>query len=66
MFATDNNGVIIELPSISASGASNPSGGLLVFGIGTQSNNGLASATQVAAGGEFSLAVHTVPYLVEP
>jgi alpha-tubulin suppressor-like RCC1 family protein len=27
---------------------------------------GLTNATQVAAGGEFSLAVHTVPYLVEP
>jgi hypothetical protein len=27
---------------------------------------GLTGATQVAAGGEFSLAVHTGPYVVEP
>lgn len=43
MFATDNNGVIIELPN-----APNPEASLsgsLVFGIGTQSNNGLGSAT---------------------
>jgi hypothetical protein len=52
MFATDNNGVIIELPTISASGVASPSGGVLVFGIGTQSNNSLGSATQVAADSE--------------
>lgn len=43
-FTTDNNGVILELPSIADSGAINPTGSL-VFGIGTQSNNGLGSAT---------------------
>lgn len=42
-FATDNNGVIIELPPVS--GAETSVTGSLVFGIGTQSNNGLASAT---------------------
>jgi hypothetical protein len=42
-FATDNNGVIIELPSVSASEAS--VSGSLIFGIGTESNNGLGSAT---------------------
>jgi hypothetical protein len=47
LFATDNNGVILELPAVGDTGASNPGGGLLVFGIGTQSNNGLGSATQV-------------------
>jgi hypothetical protein len=52
MFAKDNNGVIIELPSVSASGAASPPGALLVFGIGTESNNGLGSATQVAADSE--------------
>lgn len=42
-FATDNNGVIIELPS--ASSAVPSLSGSLVFGIGTQSNNGLSGAT---------------------
>ncbi len=43
-FPTDNNGVIIELPAIPAAGAPTVSGSL-VFGIGTQSNNGLSNAT---------------------
>ncbi|HWW21273.1 MAG TPA: DUF3443 family protein [Steroidobacteraceae bacterium] len=42
-FTTDNNGVIIELPSIAASGSASVSGSL-IFGIGTQSNNGLGGA----------------------
>lgn len=44
LFAQDNNGVIIELPAISSVGAITVSGSLL-FGIGTQSNNGLSGAT---------------------
>ncbi|MGB7437681.1 MAG: DUF3443 domain-containing protein [Candidatus Acidiferrum sp.] len=43
LFSTDNNGVIIELPSVSGAEAS--VSGSLIFGIGTQSNNGLGSAT---------------------
>lgn len=43
-FATDNNGVIIELPAVSSTGAVSNTGSL-VFGIGTQSNNTLGSAT---------------------
>jgi hypothetical protein len=43
-FATDNNGVIIELPSIASGGATNVTGSL-IFGVGTQSNNGLGNAT---------------------
>lgn len=43
LFATDNNGVIIDLPQISPSGVARVSGSL-VFGIGTQSNNGLGNA----------------------
>jgi hypothetical protein len=43
LFANDNNGVIIELPAINTAGAATVSGAL-VFGIGTQANNGLGSA----------------------
>lgn len=42
-FATDNNGVIIQLSSVSSTGASSVSG-TLTFGIGTQGNNGLGKA----------------------
>ncbi len=42
-FASDNNGVIVSLPSVPTSGATSVSG-TLSFGIGTQSNNGLGSA----------------------
>ena len=43
-FAADNNGVILQLTAITAAGATTATG-YLVFGIGTQSNNGLESAT---------------------
>jgi hypothetical protein len=43
-FTADNNGVIVELPSVADSGALSATGAL-VFGIGTESNNGLNSAT---------------------
>lgn len=43
LFSADNNGVIIELPAVSAGGEPSVSGSL-VFGIGTQSNNGLGGA----------------------
>jgi Protein of unknown function (DUF3443) len=43
MFATDNNGVIVELPAVNSPMAS--LSGSLVFGIGTQSNNSLNGAT---------------------
>lgn len=41
-FATDNNGSILSLPTVSGGAAS--VSGQLVFGIGTQSNNALGSA----------------------
>ena len=43
LFSTDKNGVIIVLPAVSGPTAS--LNGLMVFGIGTQSNNALGSAT---------------------
>ena len=48
LFAADNNGVVIELPSIPAGGAATASGSL-VFGIGTQADNALGSATVLTA-----------------
>jgi hypothetical protein len=44
LFATDNNGVIVELPAVVAAGATTVSGSL-VFGIGTRTNNALGTAT---------------------
>jgi hypothetical protein len=54
LFATDNNGVILQLPAIPAGGAPSASG-YLVFGIGTQSNNALGTATVLTTddNGEF-------------
>jgi hypothetical protein len=43
MFSRDNNGVIIALPSVPVAGAVSVTGAL-VFGIGTQSNNGLGNS----------------------
>jgi hypothetical protein len=52
LFTTDNNGVILELPAVS--GGQQPTlNGSLVFGIGTQSNNALGSATVYGADPEF-------------
>jgi hypothetical protein len=44
LFSTDNNGVIIELPAVS--GPTPSLAGSMVFGIGTQTNNALGSATK--------------------
>jgi Protein of unknown function (DUF3443) len=41
LFVTDNNGVILKLPSVS--GTTGTLNGSMIFGIGTQSNNGLGS-----------------------
>ena len=47
--SADNNGVVISLPAVAASGASAPFGGTLFFGIGTNpSNNFLGSAVVYA------------------
>jgi hypothetical protein len=50
LFATDNNGVILELPALPAAGQTGASG-TLVFGIATQTNNGLGSAFVLATDG---------------
>ena len=42
-FASDNNGVLIDLPAVT--GAETSVTGSLIFGIGTQSNNALGNAT---------------------
>ena len=43
MFSRDNNGVVIALPSVPATGAVSVSGSM-IFGIGTQGNNVLGNA----------------------
>jgi hypothetical protein len=49
-FTTDNNGVIVQMPPISDTGATSATG-TLVFGIGTQSNNTLAAANTFTTDG---------------
>lgn len=53
-FATDNNGVLLQLPAVT--GAQPSVTGSMIFGIGTQSNNGLGNAQvfSVNASGEFN------------
>jgi|HubBroStandDraft_1064217.scaffolds.fasta_scaffold19526_2 hypothetical protein len=53
-FAVDNNGVILELPSIPSTGSMVATGSL-IFGIGTQSNNSLGSAAV--------LTVNEIPFI---
>lgn len=55
LFATDNNGFLIDLPAVGSSSATGLAG-LLVFGIGTQSNNqpGKVLALDTNAAGYFT------------
>jgi len=61
--SSDNNGVVIELPQIAAGGALTAAGTIL-FGIGTQSNNALGSATVMttAADGTLSTTFNGTTY----
>jgi hypothetical protein len=63
-FPVDNNGVIVELPAISAATADTAANGVLVFGIGTESNNGLGSASiyGVDGAGDFETAFQGESY----
>ncbi|HXY05951.1 MAG TPA: DUF3443 family protein [Burkholderiaceae bacterium] len=51
--ATDNTGVIVELPTV-ASGGSTDVAGSLVFGINTQSNNAMSQAQTVYAANSYT------------
>jgi hypothetical protein len=46
LFATDNNGVIVELPAVGTTGQLTVAGSL-VFGIGTETNNALGAGVTV-------------------
>ena len=43
-FSSENNGVMLTLPAVGATGAASVTGGTLAFGIGTQTDNALGSA----------------------
>ncbi len=62
LFSSDNNGVIVELPAVS--GGQPSVSGSLVFGIGTQSNNGMGGATVYApdANGYLTATYNSQPY----
>jgi hypothetical protein len=63
MFQQDNNGFAIVLPQVGAAGATSVSGSM-IFGIGTQSNNGLGAAQAQAADniGNFTTTFNGVAY----
>lgn len=49
LFASDNNGFLIDLPAVGAAGAVSLNGSL-IFGIGTQSNNQVTSSRVLTTG----------------
>ena len=64
MFALDNNGVIIALPSVPVAGAVGANG-FMIFGIGTQGNNGLGGAQVIPVSsntGNFTTILNLVTY----
>jgi len=61
LFATDNNGTLIQLPALGAAGQPTASGSL-IFGIGTQTNNGLGTALVFQADPNFGYINTTTTY----
>jgi hypothetical protein len=63
LFTADNNGVLINLPSVSNTGSATVSGSL-IFGIGTQTNNGLGTAKiyTTTPAGDYTATYNTVAY----
>jgi hypothetical protein len=64
LFARNNNGVVIELPSV-PSGVAASINGSLIFGIGTQANNAIGSATVIgvdAATANFTTVYNGISY----
>ncbi len=61
LFTTDNNGNLIQLPALTASGASTVTGSL-IFGIGTQSDNALGSAVVFQADPNYGYINTTTTY----
>jgi len=61
LFAVDNNGTIISLPSVADAGASDVTGSL-IFGVGTQSNNslGMETVVPIATSGDYAGYLTTV------
>ena len=65
LFASDNNGVIIALPSVPATGAVGANGSL-IFGIGTRGNNSLGNAQVIPVNthtGNFTTSLGATTYL---
>jgi uncharacterized protein DUF3443 len=62
-FTRDNNGVLIQLPSVPVGGAATVNGSM-IFGIGTQSNNALGSAKVLTtdANGDFTTIYNNQSY----
>ncbi|MHB8741940.1 MAG: DUF3443 family protein [Sulfuricaulis sp.] len=62
LFSQDNNGTLIELPTVPSIGATGSVAGTLIFGIGTESNNGLngASVYPIDASGNFQTTFNSV------
>lgn len=56
LLPVDNNGVVVKLPQLSSSGAPGASG-FLLFGIGTESDNQLGSATVLTLSSSLSINV---------